>query len=143
MDAAQIDLIADFVDRGRAAQAEVNSIIAKSDVKAHHRPRARKTDPATSHRAAKRAGEKLTWAQQSVLECFQQYGKNGLTDPELIVAYGKGSMSAGNNWPMQTGSGVRTRRHELAMMKDSKIEAIGEVGKGRQFTVWALKRENA
>ena len=142
----QISLL-DFIDRAQKAQAEVTSIIAKSDAKAKARPRARGTDPQTSHKAAKRAGEHLTWSQRAVIECLQklaEVGRVAVTDPELIESYRRGVHHAENNWPFQSESGLRTRRHELTEMSPAKVVKVGEQEreKGKPFTLWSLT-ENA
>lgn len=133
-----------FAERAKRASESVLQIVAASDAKAKHRPRARGTDPATSHRAAKRAGEKLTWSQQSVMECMEHLRTRGVeyvTDPDLIAAYKRGLAHIDNNWPWQSDSGLRTRRHEL--VEAEKLEAVGEEKgpSGRTFTRWAIKRE--
>lgn len=136
----------------RAKQIDIMDILAKSDAKARSRPRARGTDPQTSHRAAKRAAGELTRKQQAVLDCFRymealnapyghMMGRFRMTDPQLIGKYN--SFREKQNWPAQSDSGIRTRRHEL--VKAEKIEAAGETrgsrsGRAGRYTLWATKR---
>jgi hypothetical protein len=145
---AQTNLLDDidaWLNRGRAAQAEVNSIIAKADREARRRPRARKSDPQTSHVAAKSVRDKVRWSQQAVLDCFRfiegrgDYSA-GVTDPHWMRNYKLNREDHG--WPEQSDSGLRTRRHELVVA--GQVESAGEwKGEGgRRFTRWRLKREN-
>ena len=144
---AQMDLVDEidaWLKRGQKAQAEVNAIIGKSDREARRRPRARATDPQTSHVAAKSVRDKVRASQQAVLDCFERAAlsraRPGQTDPEFIHRYKTDRLHFG--WPTQSDSGLRTRRHELVVM--GKLEARGEWKgeSGRRFTIWALKREN-
>lgn len=129
----QLDL-EDFLRRGQAAQREVGAIIERSDRAARRRPRARGTDPQTSHRAAKRAANELTRKQQAVLDCFKM--ATPMTDPEFIRKYNWFRETL--NWPPQSESGLRTRRHELVVAE--KLQKVGEVvrGTGKAFTLWGL-----
>ena len=135
IDEAQLDIVRDFIERGRKAQAEIDTIIGKSDRAARARPRARSTDPQTSHVAARKAREGLTAKQQAVLECF--IGSEGLTDPELAHKYNL-RITHGYGYPRQAASGLRTRRHELVEI--GKLEAYRTTeGPGRKFTIWRIK----
>jgi hypothetical protein len=146
MTTEQLDL-EDFLRRGQAAQDSVNRILQKSDQVARTRPRARGTDPQTSHKAAKRAREGLTQKQQAVLDLFEymellnrgtHQTKVRMTDPQMIAKYN--SFREQRGWPAQSDSGLRTRRHELTEMKPAKIVKVGEQErtKGKSFTLWGL-----
>jgi hypothetical protein len=131
----QLDL-EDFLRRGQAAQREVNRIIQRSDQVARTRPRARGTDPQTSHEAAKDARKELTRKQQAVLECLSM-APQPITDPEIGHRYNLHREK--KNWPKQSDSGLRTRRHELSETKPPKVVADGKVKMGtRNFTLWRL-----
>lgn len=94
--------------------------------------RARRGDPSTSHRAAKKLGD-LTERQLAVLRLFefQALGVT-LTDPDFAYWY-----SAGGKLP-QSDSGLRTRRAELVAM--GLVEACGTTGgtAGNRWTLWAI-----
>jgi hypothetical protein len=138
-DPRQIDL-EEFLRRGQAAQASVDAIIQKSDREARRRPRARGTDPQTSHAAAKRAANELTHKQQAVLEVFMlRFRESGghdasFTDPRMIREYNLRRHTM--NWPAQSESGLRTRRHELVVKE--KLEKVGI--KDGKHTIWRIKR---
>lgn len=73
------------------------------------RARARRTDPDTSHAAARKQ-RNLTEAQQAVMTVFRAHDKP-LLDEELIPFYSL--MRAPFRLPIQTASGIRSRRVEL------------------------------
>jgi hypothetical protein len=148
----QLDL-EDFLRRGQAAQREVTAITERSDRIARSRPRARGSHPQTSHKAAKRAGNELTRKQEAVFECFQRaYDKDlrmavnsaiagGMADPQFIAAYKSAVAHNKSDWPVQSDSGLRTRRHEL--VEKGKLEKLGVVVervRGKPFTLWGVKR---
>ena len=141
MSEAQGDLITElekFVERGQTAQRHIDNILQRSDREARRRPRARGTDPQTSHKAAKRAAADLTAKQVAVLDCFK--GSEGLTDPEFIHKYNLRREYTPQEYPYpaQSPSGLRTRRHELVVK--GKVESTGV--KADKHTIWRLKREN-
>jgi hypothetical protein len=93
-------------------------------------PRARRSDPETSHAAA-RSVRNVTANQQAVLGVFRERGP--LTDEALVNWY-----SAESDVPRQSPSGIRTRRRELVDKK--KVVDTGEkraLSSGRQAIVWA------
>jgi hypothetical protein len=101
-------------------------------------PRARLTDPPTSHRAASSV-RNLRESQEAVLRCFL-WGP--MTDEELVNAYDP-------DGPLQehpqSPSGLRTRRKELCDL--GLVEDSGErrrLKSGRLAVVWSLSgRESA
>lgn len=70
---------------------------------------ARSTDPSTSQIAALKVSSNLSENQQSVLEAFIEGG--AMTDVELVRFYQSNTGSF--FWPLQSESGLRTRRKEL------------------------------
>lgn len=72
-------------------------------------PVARLTDPETSHAAAQSVTD-LTEKQTAVLELFKDAGP--MTDVALVDTYLR--LWQQRDWPKQSESGLRTRRHELA-----------------------------
>ena len=91
---------------------------------------ARRTDPETSHEAAASV-KHLRESQRAVLSMFSPYAF-GLTDEELIVKY----RTTGTR-PLQSDSGIRTRRSELVhkgWLYDSGDRAL--TVSGRRTIVW-------
>ena len=95
-------------------------------------PRARNTDPETSHAAAASVTfETLTWMQALVLQTLHTHGP--MTDEQLCVR-----IADDQEEPVSV-SGVRTRRSELAA-----AGMVVDTGKrmptrtGRQAIVWSL-----
>lgn len=84
MSAGQDDLFA-FVERGRAAQASVDAVIA---------PAARREDPDTSQAAAARSPSGRARDRQAVLAALVDH-PHGLTDFELAALVGRQQTSAG------------------------------------------------
>lgn len=92
------------------------------------KPRARRTDPPTSHRAADSVGD-LRESQIAVLLCFLQHGP---MHDELLQARYQQS-------PPQSVSGLRTRRREL--FDRGLLRATGETAKtvcNRATAIWEL-----
>jgi hypothetical protein len=106
----------------RAARAEI----------AH----ARTTDPITSHEAAASIkSEELRRSQQAVLAMFHSFGP--MHDQLLVERYGYTTSSRG--LPVQSESGLRTRRRELVdqgMLEDSGRKIV--LDSGRKSIVWKL-----
>ena len=93
----------------------------------HEPPRARNTDPETSHEAAKSLGD-LRPRQRAVVRVFERWGQ--LTDGELRHLY---------DGPAQSDSGLRTRRSELValgVLFDTGSRRV--TGSGRKSIVWGL-----
>lgn len=96
-------------------------------------PRARRSDPWTSHAAA-RSINGLTARQNAVWNFLYQHGP--LTDEELVNDYTRTGRDA---WPAQSPSGLRTRRKELA--DRSLVEEAGDtiVQSGRRAIIWRAR----
>ena len=83
-------------------------------------PRARNTDPATSHVAAGKAARGLTAKQRHVLSVFREI-RGGLTLEELVAEYGylreqQLARGFGPQLPDLTASSIRTRASELVAL---------------------------
>lgn len=92
--------------------------------------RARRTDPPTSHEAA-RSVKDLRASQYAVLRCFFECGP--MHDEMLVARY---------TGPPQTDSGLRTRRREierLGLLQDSGKTATTR--SGRATVVWQTTPE--
>lgn len=95
--------------------------------------RARRTDPATSHEAARAITPDLTAIQRRVLRFAQRRGGEGFTDLDLEHLMG------------DHGSTFRTRRRELVdrgMVRDTGATRRPE-GRARRFIVWAVTPRGA
>jgi len=96
-------------------------------------PKARTTDPETSHAAAASL-ERLTERRQAVWAVLAEYGP--LTDEALVSIYDQ--LADDGLIPPQSPSGVRTRRNELA-----KLGLVADTGQrgttisGRMAMLWA------
>lgn len=93
-----------------------------------NKARARRTDPETSHEAARTVTD-IRCSQSEVLRVFDAYGE--MTDEQLLDSYSSTSSHE------QSPSGLRTRRSELVKMgylKDSGERAT--MSTGRQAIVW-------
>jgi hypothetical protein len=100
--------------------------------------RARSTDPATSHEAA-RSVRAITAKQHAVLRVFAVFGK--ATDEQWMAKYA--TYEAQWNLPYQSASGLRTRRSEL--VRAGAIVDTGERQKmrsGRMAIVWEVLRSD-
>lgn len=95
-------------------------------------PRARSTDPETSHDAAMSV-QGITELQARIYDLLREHGP--MTDVDLIARY-----RSRHDWPAATDSGIRTRRHELVELRQVvKIGVACERGKGgRAHTLWGL-----
>lgn len=106
------------------------------------RPRARKTDPATSHAASARAARGLTTKQRAVLSMFHKYGR--LHDEALIAFYREIrteqlGLGYGEQVPDMSDSSIRTRRAELVTL--GRLRDTGHqstTARGGATTVWEL-----
>lgn len=120
-------------------------------------PRARNTDPQTSHDAAMSVEPKLRDSQLAVLAVFRirarDYGNDGMTDKDLVSAYSVAiagyyheCIPGDVKLPAQSVSGLRTRRKELVAMgylRDSgrrlrRGRDIEEVARARDEIIWEL-----
>lgn len=104
-------------------------------------PRARRTDPATSHEAAASIGAKRANLNQGHVLIVMRVLGGRCTDEELVSAYTE--MQQTDMWSkrlaQQSPSGIRTRRKELAEM--GKVEEAGHKVKRRngrdlKHTIW-------
>ena len=102
-------------------------------------PRARRSDPETSHEAAASV-EHLTVKQDAVFRCFNR----PRTDCELHTEYNRRLLSQGvANYPTQSDSGLRTRRSEL--VRKGFLFFTGEYNthrNGRRARIWARSSTN-
>lgn len=95
--------------------------------------RARNTDPATSHEAAKKVTNTAR-VQNIILSIL--WARGPLTDPQIAEQYY--NRVADGSAPLASESGLRTRRAEL--VKKGLVHATGEREKldsGRTATVWS------
>jgi hypothetical protein len=93
-------------------------------------PKARRTDPQTSHDAAESV-ERVTDTQSYILQALRR----PRTDIQLVEAYGKIGKA-----PRASESGIRTRRAELVrkgLVVDSGIKQV--LPSGRFAIVWARR----
>lgn len=98
-------------------------------------PRARNTDPATSHAAAASVSD-LTPRQEAVLKALVHIG--GMATDEVLVTryYEYGRML---DLPEQAPSGIRTRRKELVEARRVHDSGSRErLESGRYAIVWAI-----
>ena len=93
----------------------------------HQEARARRSDPQTSHEAARSlSASKLRDSQKAVLSHFRKFGP--MTDTDLINVYVGAP---------QSRSGLRTRRKELAdhgLIEDTGV--LKKLPTGRRAIVW-------
>lgn len=98
---------------------------------AHARP----TDPHTSHEAARSVGgDRLRASQQAVLAVLKHHGPS--TDLLLVELYDM--LAAAGAQPVQSPSGIRSRRHEL--VEAGQVVDTGrrvKLPSGRRAIVWA------
>jgi hypothetical protein len=95
-------------------------------------PRARRSDPRTSHDAAESfSREAVRVTQQKILELLAD---GPMSDTEIADRYAQH-----HTWPRQSPSGLRTRRAEL--VHDGRVRDTGDrvvLPSGRKSIVWAL-----
>lgn len=100
-------------------------------------PKARNTDPSTSHDAAKSLSnvELLRIAIYNILEANPQ----GLTDGQIQTIYDKAR--AQYRWPIASDSGMRSRRSEL--VEQGRVIHSGRYGtteSGRKTIIWEVSK---
>lgn len=96
---------------------------------------ARRTDPATSHAAARSLdAATLRQSQTAVLETIRRYGP--LSDVELVTRYDQ--LARAMRWPLQSDSGIRSRRAEL--VGRGLVVPVGEtkLASGRKAITWGV-----
>ena len=103
------------------------------------RPATRTGDPETSHQAARTV--KYGPNQKAVFECFQYFG--AMHDGQLIERYPawRERMLDFRPIPMQTDSGLRSRRADLVKLgylRDSHKRAL--LPTKRNATIWEITR---
>lgn len=107
------------------------------------RTKARATDPVTSHQAvAVKTEATLNEQQDAVLRVIREWDGR-MCDRDLLKAYERHWMNGQLDLPMQSPSGIRTRRNEL--VKAGKVADIGiktTLDTGRQAIVWYLVDDN-
>ena len=106
-------------------------IMAMAEALLVKQPAARRSDPETSHAAARAASTRVTAGRRQVLECFSRHGQ--MTDEQLV--WNMERMPGGIT--LKSESGIRTRRSEL--VKLGKIQDSGRRrlnAKGRRCVVW-------
>lgn len=96
-------------------------------------PRARNSDPETSHAAALSV-RNLVERHYAVLEAFRSWGP--MTDEDLVARY-HGVPTALRS----TDSSIRTRRKELAVMGRLVEVGLRKLQSGRNGRIWALAKE--
>ena len=107
--------------------------VRKGRVEMTTQPRARSTDPQTSHDAAKKV-RGVSAVHSTILMILWQRGP--LTDPQIAEYYFQ--RVADGSAPMHSESGLRTRRKELVDMGKVTTAAWKEkLSTGRYATVWA------
>lgn len=92
--------------------------------------RARRTDPGTSHEAARSVTPKVRASQQAVHAFLLKHGP--ATDEEWVAAY-----QADPEYPRQSVSGLRSRRnelHEQGRVRDTGQKAT--LQSGRRAIIW-------
>lgn len=94
---------------------------------------ARDSDPAPSAEAADRATLKMTPARRAVLECFFRHE---FTDEQLIQHYF--ALMDICDYPLQTASGIRSRRAELVKIGHVVKRGIGKSSAGNPSTIWGM-----
>lgn len=95
-------------------------------------PRARQTDPETSHEAA-RSVRNVGPVHKAILKLFLHAD---LSDDELVAWYQFDKLL-----PKASDSGIRTRRAELARMGKLAEVGVKKLASGRNGRVWALPKE--
>lgn len=102
-------------------------------------PHARRSDPATSHAAAASISRRTqVTCQQAVLACLTMLRCSD--DVNLCVTYER--IAGHHGWPVQSQSGIRTRRSELVaagLVVDTGRKVT--LASGRQAVVWAVVQQ--
>jgi hypothetical protein len=98
-------------------------------------PRARATDPPESHAAAASVVD-LSERQAAIVKVFRIYGS--MEDDQLVERYGKLVGLYPEQYPQQSASGIRTRRHELTVK--GVVVKTGSIkkGTGRMASTWSV-----
>lgn len=99
------------------------------------KPRARRRDPETSHAAA-RSVTGLNEKRQAVLDLLTVHGP--MTDERLAFEYRTRTTECGGMLPVQSSSGLRTRRAELVDLGLVKMVGESHLATGRRARVWGV-----
>lgn len=91
--------------------------------------RSRHTDPRTSHDAEPTTG--LRERQAAVYRLVRDHGP--LSDERLVELYGSTP-----GLPRQSESGIRTRRHELALAGHLIRDSYGQTRAGNRCALWRV-----
>lgn len=107
-----------------------------------HKPRARNTDPGTSHAAADSV-RGITSTIRERVGALLEANPGGLTHDQIIGEYRKYSVRLG--WPAASDSSIRTRVSELVTDGEAEKvpDASGKSRSGRPMLLWrkAVKNE--
>lgn len=100
--------------------------------------RARTTDPETSHAAAASVAD-IRLSQYAVLKVLGLRPATGYTDEELVTGYQHLMLKYPKAYPLQSASGIRTRRSELVSLGLVYWEGDKRVmSTGRLARVWRV-----
>lgn len=101
-------------------------------------PRARSSDPETSHAAAASV-RNISATQATILEIFNVYGP--MSDDELVALY-QWMSELGEAVPQASESGIRTRRSELVEAHEvMDLDQVRTLESGRKAIIWGLPRQ--
>lgn len=99
-------------------------------------PRARTSDPSTSHEAAASVN-KLTDTKLAILQCFATHvGSRQLTDFDLALIYQGRRATDFKSYPRVSDSGLRSRRVELERAGFIEACGTGSSPSGRSATIF-------
>lgn len=98
---------------------------------------ARNTDPDTSHEAAESV-KHLTQTQMGILNLMSTT-LGHMSDDDIVERYqAKAKLGL---MPMASVSGIRTRRHELAVLGLIAVKDYGTTWSGRRCALWGLAND--
>ncbi|MDP9201176.1 MAG: hypothetical protein M3P26_04495 [Gemmatimonadota bacterium] len=133
----------EFVERGQRMQAGIDAQLSLLPEKSV--ARARSSDPDTSHEAAASI-DGITKRQDAIVRIFKSFGP--MCDEKLLRIYDRFMRDQPHLFPLQSPSGIRSRRAELAdpeKFQPPRIVFSGRKEKnanGRSTRVWTLARES-
>jgi hypothetical protein len=102
-----------------------------------YQARARRTDPQTSHDAA-RTVIKINDTHRQITALLRTF-RDGLTDEQIADEWERNVLRLPHDWAPVSPSGLRSRRSEL--VRAGKVVDSGEKGRtvaGRACTIWRL-----
>jgi len=100
-------------------------------------PKARLTDPQTSHEAAESV-KNLTQTQMGILNILSTV-PHPLSDEEIIEQY-QTKVRLGV-LQRASVSGIRSRRHELEVLGRVALKGFGRTWSGRRCALWGLAND--